>query len=302
MSEEEKKEEQKEEKQEEKQEEQKPETYEVKVDGEVRQMTLEELKANASKAAGADEKFRNAAQMKEDATRGIEIGKAFDKVNSENVTASDVRHLAELTGQDADELVRAFNNQGKDDKDDKKDDKKPPLQGPQKKLELKDFPEDVQEILNAAKDKQVEDAEIKIKKMVGDEVDKDDFLGKIVLDAPDEQREGVKEVVKSMVQRDVRAKILASPYTKEKFGAEMIRNSIQMVRAEVKRLGIPSKSSKKADRISLLNALGPTGGLPVEVYSDDKVERVESTDPNYEDNAVKRLGQMMRKESGRDGI
>ncbi|MHC4463882.1 MAG: hypothetical protein ACYS30_20980, partial [Planctomycetota bacterium] len=121
-----------------------------------------------------------------------------------------------------------------------------------------------------ARESQIEDAEKQIEKMVADAVDKDELLGKIVIDAPEEQRTGIKEVVTSMVHGDVRAKILASHITKEKFGAEMIRNSIQKVRAEVKKLGIPSKSSKQADRVSLLAALGPTGGLPAEVYSDEK--------------------------------
>jgi hypothetical protein len=97
-----------------------------------------------------------------------------------------------------------------------------------------------------------------------------------------------------MVQRDVRGKILASIHTKEKFGTDMIRNSIQMIRAEVKRLGIPSKASKQAAMTSILAELGPTGtNLPAEVYSEDKVERVSSADPNYEDNAVIRLGQAL---------
>jgi hypothetical protein len=271
-----------------------PETFTVKISGEDKQLTLEEITELASKSAGADEKFRNAAQMKEDAEKGIEIGKAFEKINSGKFDATDVRKLAELTGQDADEAVTSYNAELKktagDDKDKDKD-----KSTPAKKLEMKDLPEDVQEIINSAKESQIEDAQKKVEEMVGAEVAKDDFLGKIVIDAPEELREGIKEVVISMVQRDVQKKILASPYTKEKFGAEMIRNSIQTARADIKKLGIPSKASKQADRVSLLASLGPSGnGLPAEVYSDDKIKRVDSNDPGYEDNAVARLGQALR--------
>ncbi|MHA2065990.1 MAG: hypothetical protein ACXABY_16585, partial [Candidatus Thorarchaeota archaeon] len=224
---------------------------------------------------------------------GIEIGKAFEKVNSGNFDATDVRKLAELTGQDADAAVAQFQAELKSadekDKDKNKDKDTPPAP---RKIELKDLPADMQDILNNAKESQIEDAQKKIEKMVTEEVAKDDFLGKIVLDAPEESQEGIKEVITSMVQRDVQKKILASPYTKEKFGAEMIRNSIQTARADVKKLGIPSKSSKQADRVSLLAGLGQTGtDLPAEVYSDEKIERVDSNDPNYHDVAAKRLGQ-----------
>ena len=96
----------------------KPETHTVKINGEEKELTLEELKEHASKAAGADEKFRNASQMKEDAKKGIEIGAAFKKINSGEFDATDVRKLAELTGQDADAAVAAYTeSQKKDDKD-----------------------------------------------------------------------------------------------------------------------------------------------------------------------------------------
>lgn len=298
--EEEKKEDEQKQEEEKKQEEQKkeePKTYEVKVAGETRGLTLDEMKDLASKSAGADEKFRDAAKMKEDASKGIEIGKVFEKINSGDFDATDVRKMAELTGQDADTAVATYNAEVKaaDEKNKKAGVETPPAGAKPKKIEVGDLPEDVQEIIKGARESQIDDAEKKIKEMVVAEVDKDDFLGKIVVDAPDEQRDGIKDVVTSMVQRDVRTKILASPVTKEKFGTDMIRNSIQMVRAEVKKLGIPSKSSKQADRVSLLATLGPTGGLPAEVYSEDNVERVDSNDPDYHDNAVKRLGQAIRK-------
>jgi hypothetical protein len=278
-----------------------PTTHKVKIDGEEKEMTLEELKEAASKSAGADKRFRDAAQMKEDAKKGIELKAAFEKVNSGEFDATDVRKLAELTGQDPDAAVASYNAELKKNADDKnKTTEDPYLQGP-KKVKLEDLPEEWQEVLKTAKESQIGDAEEKIQEMVASAVDKDEILGKIVIEAPEELRPGVKEVVTSMVHTDVRAKILASRYTKEKFGPEMIRNSVQKARAEVKKLGIPSKSSKEADRVSLLAGLGTIGNLPAEVYSDEEVKRVSSTDPDYEDNAVIRLGQRMRRDLQKQG-
>jgi hypothetical protein len=95
-----------------------------------------------------------------------------------------------------------------------------------------------------------------------------------------------------MVNRDVRGKILAIPYTGDQFGPEMIQNSIQTVRSELKKYGIPSKSSKQTPAMkNLLSVLGQTGGIPAEVQSDNKIERVSVGDAKYDDNAANRLMQ-----------
>lgn len=285
----------------------KPTSWTLKIDGEEKEFTLDELKDAASKSAGADVKFQNAAQMKKDAEKGIEIGKAFEKINSGDFNATDVRTLAELTGQDPDEAVAAYTAEQKKaggGGDDNKDKDKDKGKQTSTKVSFQDLPDDIQallteakEVLPAAKERQIEQAREEVEKIVKEEVAKDELLGKIVIEAPEKLQAGIKEVIGSQVHADVQRKILASQWTKEKFGTEMIRNSIQKIRAEIKKLGIPSKSSQQADRVSLLAALGPTGiGLPAEVYSDEKVERVPSNDPTYEDNAVLRYAQKARQD------
>jgi hypothetical protein len=72
----------------------------------------------------------------------------------------------------------------------------------------------------------------------------------------------------------------------------MIQNSIQTVRSELKKYGIPSKSSKQTPAMkNLLSVLGQTGGIPAEVQSDNKIERVSVGDAKYDDNAANRLMQ-----------
>lgn len=269
-----------------------PETYEIKVDGEIKHMTLEEMKELASKAGGADERFREASKLREEAKVGVELKKAFEKINSGEFDESDVRKLAELTGQDPDEAATIF-------KTEKAKAKGTTSTTPKQKIALEDLPDDIRQIIETAKQDQISAAEREINNIVRSAVDKDEILGKIMVDASEgkteEERKGLQEAVASMVQRDVRAKILASPHTREKFGTEMIRNSIQTIRAEVKKLGIPTKANKDASKTSILAALGAASGLPAEVYTDDSVERVSSDDPDYHDNAVKRLGQAIRK-------
>lgn len=262
-------------------------TYKVKIGGVEKQLTLDELTEYASKAAGADEKFREAAELRKEAASAKELTETFNKVfNSDDVKVSDVRKLAELVGQDPDQMEALFKEEVEAGKG------KGNNHSAGAKIKPEDLPDEVQDVLRQAREDQVRAAEIEIARQVAAEVDKDKFFGKIIDETPEEQRENRKAAVTAMVQRDVRTKILASPYTKEKFGTEMIRNSIQEIRAEVTKFGIPSKSDKQLNP-SLLAALGPTGGLPAEVHSDADIKRVSSTEDNYEDNVVARLGQRM---------
>lgn len=290
---EEKQEEKKEEKQEEKQQEKKePETYEVKIGGETKLLTLDELKQHATKAAGADGLMREAAEARKAAESGIEIKTAFEKVmKSDDVGEADIRKLAGVMGVDAEEMVKMFNEEleklgvkkgGKDGKS----------AGVSDKVGKEQLDDETRDILDQAKADQITKAGEIILEMCEKAVDKDEFFGTIMKETPEEQRDNRKDVIVKMVHRDVRGKILASQ-GREKFGTEMIQNSIQTIRSELKKYGIPSKSSKQSVVSNILAALGPTGGLPAEVQSDEKIERVSSTEEGYDDNVVKRLGQKM---------
>ena len=270
-----------------------PETFDVKIGGETKLLTLDELKEHATKAAGADQLMREASELRKGAKSGIEIKEAFEKVlKSDDVGAKDIRKLATVMGIDPDEMEGMFNEELKKlgVKPGEKADKVAGVKGKVGRDQLDD---DTRDILDQAKANQIVQAEAKILEMCKKTIDKDEFFGTILKDTPEEQRDDRKDVIVKMVHRDVRGKILASPYTEEKFGTEMIQNSIQTIRSELKNYGIPSKSSKKSAISNILASLGPTGGLPAEVQSDEKIERVSSTGEDYEDNVVKRLGQKM---------
>lgn len=270
-----------------------PETYEVKIGGETKELTLDELKEHATKSAGADALMREAAELRKGAKSGVEIKAAFEKVlKSDDVDESDIRRLAGVMGIDPEEMVGMFNEE-LEKLGVKPDEKTGKVAGVKGKVGREQFDDETRDIIDEARRQHVIKAEAEILELCKESVDKDEFFGTIMKDTPEEQREGKQGVILSMVHRDVRGKILASPYTGEKFGTEMIQNSIQTIRSELKKYGIPSKSSKQSAVSNILAALGPTGGLPAEVKSDEKIERVSSTEADYDDNVVKRLGQKM---------
>jgi len=275
----------------------------VKVDGETKQLTLDELKTLATKSAGADKRFTEAADQFKKGKEGFEIKEAFKKVfgtKDGNVDEKDIRKLAVYMDEDPDKMLELFQEEvrksggggGGKSKD-----------TPPKKVTIEDLDEDTRSTLNQARQDQIDNAEIKVEKMCQEGVDKDDFFGKILKESPVDIKENRKAAIMSMVQQRVREKILASPYTKEKFGTEMIQSAIQGVRDQVKKLGIPTKSSRQPGlALASVLGLGVDGNLPAEVHSDDDIKRVSSDDPDYDDNVVKRLGQKFVKSIRNRGL
>ena len=274
-----------------------PSTFDIKVNGVDKTVTLEEMKEMATKSAGADEKFRLAAEERKKAeeaasagAQAAEITGLFDKLfNTGEYTTTDVRRFGELTGQGADEMEKMFKEemekQGKKSPDDKT---------PLRKLTADDLDDDLKETLAGAKQTQVEKAEQKIAEMCKKEVDKDEFFGTIIKDTDEKQREGRKAAIEDMVKREVNKRILSSPYTGEKFGDHMIKGAIQEIRADIKRYGAPIKKSEQPVS-SNLAGLGLSGDLLTKVQDNETIERVPVSDPSWEENFVARLAQKQQK-------
>lgn len=298
MPEDEKKEEQKqEEKQEEKKEEVK--TFTLKDgSGTDKIVTLEEMQELATKSAGADEKFREAAKIREDVEglkdKGVEadkIVKTFGKLfKGGEYDKSDIREFGEMVGLGGDEMEKMFTEELKKSgtsagaKDDGT---------PFRKLKVEDLDEETQETLKQAKQSQIAEAEKKIAEMVEKAVDKDEFFGTILKKTDDKQRDDRKAAIEEMVKKDVNRRILQSPYTKEQFGDPMIQGSIQEIRANIKKFGTPSKASEKPVS-SLLAGLGLPGDLQTKIQTDEPIERVPVTDDGWMDNFLARLAQKMK--------
>lgn len=283
------------EKQEEKQEEKKEaQTFTLKDgSGSGKIVTLEEMQEMATKAAGADEKFRVAAEKLKEATDKDTSGAKADKIVElhdklyvkGDFTKSDVREFGEMVGMEEGEMEKLFEEElKKQGKSAGATDDKAPL----RKLKLEDFDEDTQETLRGAKQSQVVEAEKKIADMVKKAVDKDEYFGTILKKTDEKQRDDRKAAIEEMVKKDVNRRILQSPYTKEVFGDPMIEGSVQEIRANIKRFGIADKTSKQPVS-SALAGLGLSGDLQTKIQTGEEIKRVPVTDDSWLDNVVARL-------------
>ena len=269
----------------------KPDAYDVTVDGKQVRMTIDELKENAVKVAGADAKFRAASEMKKQADKGVKVMELFTSLSGNpSPSPEDVSELATLLGADPVEFTKAM--YGKEQKMPTEKEVEQTSQHTQTQplsVGTEQLSQDVQAQLKWSREQQVKEAGKEINEKIENFIDKDEILGKLISDTDDEQRADVRSAIKDIVHESVRGKILATG----QFGADTVKEAGQHARAVLKRIGIPSKVYKQLNLAVL--GLGPSGQIPAEVQADEPIKRVGMAEDSYVSNAVKRVQQAMLK-------
>lgn len=259
----------------------KADTHVVKIAGEERTLSTEELIELASKSAGADQVFREAAEMRKGAEKSIRRDELIKSISdSETINESEVRELAAILGVDPDEFLAELQSD-----DGSKPAKPTKNTSNMSKAELDKYfqeefgasPAEVKAILEHSQHRHVQDARREIREISDKAVDKDSIIGKMIVG---EDKDEVLSTVKEMVLDDVLRKIKDGG----SFGAELVQECVQRVRNQLTRLGIP----KKLNQNPLVLGLGPGVELPSEIQADEPIKRISSADDTDESNMVKR--------------
>lgn len=253
----------------------KAETYIVNVDGEDRAFTLEELKTHTSKVAASDKRFRESSEATKKAERGIRVETLMKTIsNADSPADSDIRELAGLLEIDPKELLDYTKESN-------------PTPKPGNKTANLDFsaefqrqfgisPAEAKAGWDFSNTRHVNDARKEIKEISDGAVDKDEIIGKMVIG---EDSKSVLIAVKDMVAEDVLRKIQDG----KPFGAEMVAASVQRVRSQLTKLGIPKKLVQQP-----FLGLGPSEGFSAAIQADEPIKRVSSVDDPNEKNLVDR--------------
>lgn len=270
-------------------------TFEVKVGGEVRHLTKDELIEAASKTLGADARFEEASTMRKSATSGLQALEVISKIKgTDNPKPEDVEAFFHLMGiedsnlPDIKELLGGktnVNDKGKDNKNDGNTDQS------NKKIGLDNLDDRTRRAVEAAEKQELGEIREKIEEEVIKGVDNDEILGKIVEELASGKDKEAKDKFVAEIRRmavdSARLRILSG----ELFGADMVKSIAQKVRTTVKEFGIPNK---KADSLPV-TGLGPILSLSPDVVSDKPIERIESSEDGYVDNVAKRYMQKQLK-------
>ena len=263
-------------------------TYSITVGGEKQEVTLEELQSLATKAAGADKKFEEAAQIRKDSEAGAKLMEMFSTIKSSDEAPDEnvYKELLRTIGYKDTEIPdyeTVFNKKGGTPVD--KDDKKP--DATVDKVTLEGLAPEVREVIEAARESKLQDVREKIFKNTEKGVDKDKILGKMIIDTPTAEKSAVQEALYDMAKKEVQRRILGN----EPFSSELITSVLQGIRGKIKVLGMPTKSAGRPPMVGS----GPSTDYSPEVIADKPIERVDSEDAVYIDNVVKRALQRQYK-------
>ncbi len=260
-----------------KSEETKAETYTVKVDGEDRSLSLDELKELASKSAGADKRFNEAAEASKTAERGIRVEALVKTISGvDKPSDADVRELAGLLEIDPKDFMNQLHaEEVAPSKSSKKDD------DPDFNTKFQEVmgasPAEVRAILEHSQTRHVGDARKEIREISDKAVDKDEIFGKMIVG---KDKDDILLTVKDMVAEDVLKKIQEGV----PFGAEVVTSAVQRVRSTLTKLGIPNNLTQQP----IVLGLGPSEGLSPEIQADEPIKRISSVEDGGEENLVAR--------------
>ena len=273
-----------------------PETHEVIVNGKKVEMTLDELKEHATKGAGADEKFRQASELRKTAERGIRLDELAHKMADEGdaVSPADLNEFITLLGGDPADLdmSKMTPNQPPTGQSNTSDPNKTNPQGtqPLSVVKKEQLDPDVQRVLNQANEAELSRIRENIVAETRKGIDNDSVLGKLIDELPEDTREEVKSELYDMAEERVRNQIVLE---NKPFGPQMVQEVAQVLRSRIKRLGIPS--TPRGGQLPT-SASGPGMGYGnQQVLPDKPVERVSSTDPDYIEKTTQRVQQNLNK-------
>ena len=259
-------------------------TFTLAIDGQDKTFTLDELKGLAQKSAGADYKFEKAAEARKAAEKGIRLQELMESIKGESPDQQKVKELLVEMGADPAEVDKQMKLATKGTADKKGSE----ATETKKTIAREDLPEDVQLILADAERSNLKGVRDKIEDACRKGVDGDTVLVKMIdRVAEGEPRDKTKKTLYDMVIDDVRGRILA----REQYGPEMVRSSLQKVRARTESLGIPANAAAAGPVLPA--GLAASIALTPEIQSSEPIKRVSSSDPNYEDNFMKRAQQKM---------
>jgi len=274
-----------------------PETYEVTVAGEAKQYTLDELKTLASKSAGADQRFQEAAAAKQEAATALRIQELAKTADEDD---GDFRELGRLMGRSEEEIENliAFRN-GQDDDDDDDDGKgsPPPRRASRPEGAPAALSAEDREAIAMGKQVALERMRERIEGEIKEALDNDSVLGENRIKS---------EAARKALFDTMKAEVTVAVAKGQAPDPSLLAAVLQTMRARAKSLGILEDGSgqPKEDAVAMLErhgiGLGPADSPAVAaVKAGEDLPRVPITDPGYAENLAARalLQGVARRES-----
>jgi len=251
-------------------------------DGKTIRVNQAELITLASKAAGADRKFEEAAELRkqfgdldaETARNGARIMALGQKLTSGRISDTEAQEFCDLLGLDPQALMAEAKSKGQD---------KPPE--PPKKITLDDLDPRLRTVLEGSEESLLEKTKENIAQKVRNAIDSDAHLTKIRDAVPANKRDSFDNVLYEMAIEETLGKV----YQGQQLGPELLQLTVQRLRHRLDSIGIPTEkptlpTSKVVDGLEYLGR---------EVGSNEPIKREPVSSSKYEDNATARFVQRL---------
>jgi len=250
-------------------------------DGKTLSVTQDELVALATKSAGADRKFQEAAELRkqyegldaEKARKGMSVMSLAEKISSG--TASEVEAAEFLKAINLDPAVLEGEPTGR-----KNQDRQPP-----KKVTVDDLDDRLKAILSENEEAAVKRTEEQIKENVRNFVDKDPHISKIRSVVPESKKQAFDNVIYDMAIEDTLGRV----YGGQRMGPEMLTLVVQRLRNRVDNLGIPAEIKD----LPLSQSIRGLEHMASVIGSHEPIKREAVGTDRYEENAIERFAQML---------
>jgi len=214
----------------------------VTYDGRTYTKTIEELVKDAEKAGGADEKFRKAAELRNQATTEAQIGQLVLTMRDESKPMEErldaMRKFGVLLGDDpaaVEQSIQQYlqtaqvqSQQGPQGQQGASGNTKGQGgQGGLGNIDLSKLPPEVQEAVKFAQEAQAERDRQAIYEVIEKGVDTDPILGKLPVESPGEGQPSPRDKIKDLAKREVAYRVLVLG---EDFGPKLVGDVLQELR------------------------------------------------------------------------
>ena len=264
------------------------------VNKETRRVTKDELKTYAQKYLGSEDKFRQAAEIRSQATPAIEFQQAYNRLKSSGQDSptyeQDMRKVADFLGVDSDALLNT--NIEDTTQQASQTNQQSNLQGP---LDMSKMPKEVRDAIELVKDKQRRDLRENIENDLKKSIALDPELGKIINEleksgsVDSAKVEAIKKTLFDIALGDVQNQLFL---TTNNYGPEMRLRVLQSLRSKANSLGISQLG--KSNKFSAPPIAGLFEGTGNKSDAGQPPERIKATESGYTENFTKRLAYNLR--------
>lgn len=263
-----------------------PQKFTVVVDGQSVQMTQQEVLEAAAKAAGADKRFNEAAELRKKyenldpdaAKKGSRVMTLAQKMADGQLTEAEGNEFFQILGIDPNKLEEpSAEKSGKPDKKGR--------EPAARKITKADLDDEMKAIIEENEADAIRRTEQQIQEKVKNVVDKDPQLSKIRNGVPKDRRAAFDKVLLEMAVEDVLDRV----YKGARFGPEVLQLTVQRLRQRMEDIGIPTEAAS----LPVSQVVTGMDYLGREIGSEEPIKRVPIGSDEHEENTIKRFAQML---------